>query len=359
MMTAPIDGFDPAKPLTLVYGAAAALRRRYVDRLVATNLPEGERQWGLMVLDAAELGAQGLAAQIGAGSLMADTRVIVVRNAEKLPTAGQNALAQALRSIPPATFVILDADAPDDYRRKGPPVSAELRKTCEAVGQVVEAKAPGDKELPKWVAEEAAARGKRMGERAAQAFVQTVGTRADYVLNELEKLVTYVGEERHEITADDVAAVVCGERESTVFDLVDAIGRRDVKAALAALPDLLPASGGQGAAMPILAMISRQLRLVWQARALTAAGLSLDDAGALPADWEGKLPHEQNFFDATRGRRFLVRKYQEQARNFSDTQLVRALVKVYETDLMLKGQTEERMGDRLALETLIVRLCAL
>lgn len=351
--------FDPGKPLTLVYGAAATLRRRYVDRVVDANLPASEREWGLTVLDAAEMGAQGLAAQMGGGSLMADTRVIVIRNAEKMPASGQTALAAALRRIPPGTFVVLDADAPEDYRRKGPPVNAELRKTCEAVGQVIEAKAPEDRELPMWVAEEAAARGKQMDAAAARAFVEAVGTRVDHALNELDKLVTYVGEERSEILATDVAEAVCGERESTVFDLVDAIGRRDAKAALSALPDLLPASGAQGAAMPILAMISRQLRLVWQARALTAADVSLENPGKLPPEWAGKLPQEHNFFDATRGRRFLVRKYAKQARNFSDTQLVRALVKVYETDLMLKGQMKERMDDRLALEMLIVGLCAL
>jgi DNA polymerase-3 subunit delta len=352
-------GFDPGKPLTLVHGAAATLRRRYVEQVVEANLPPGERQWGLTILDAAEVGAPGLAAQIGGGSLMADTRVIVVRNAEKMPASGQNALAAALRKIPPDTFVVLDADAPEDYRRKGPPVNAELRKTCEAVGQIVEAKAPDDRELPTWVAEEAAARGKRMDSAAARAFVEAVGARVDNALNELEKLITYVGEERSQIMAGDVAEVVCGERESTVFDLVDAIGRRDAKAALSALPDLLPASGAQGAAMPILAMISRQLRLVWQARALTAAGLSLENEGKLPPEWKGKLPEDHNFFDSTKGRRFLVRKYAEQARNFSDAQLVRALVRVYETDLMLKGQMKERMDDRLALETLIVGLCAL
>jgi DNA polymerase III delta subunit len=142
-----------------------------------------------------------------------------------------------------------------------------------------------------------------------------------------------------------------------VFDLVDAIGRRDARAALSALPDLLPASGAQGAAMPILAMIARQLRLVWQARALQSAGLSLEDARRLPAGWAAKLPEEHNFHDSTRGRSFLVRKYAEQARNFSDVQLVRALAKVYETDLLLKGQSKERMDDRLALESLIVALC--
>ena len=35
------------------------------------------------------------------------------------------------------------------------------------------------------------------------------------------------------------------------------------------------------------------------------------------------------------------------------------MLKVYETDIGLKGQSSERMDDRLALETLIVSLCRL
>ena len=350
---------DTSCPLTLIYGSAAPLRQRLIEPIIAENLPEGEREWGLVMIDAQEVSPEDIASQLGIGSLMAETRVVLLRNVEKLPASAQKPIAAALRNLSPGTIVVVDAQSAEDYRRKGPPVAADLRKFFEAEGQIAEASAPSDRELPMWVSEEAAARGKTMPPAVARAFVEAVGTHVGLTLNELEKLVTFVGPEQSEITVADVEAVVCGERENTVFDLVDAIGRRDARTALSVLPGLLPASGAQGAAMPLLAMIARQLRLVWQARVLTAAGISLETAGSLPESWQDKLPEEHNFFDSTKGRRFLVRKYAEQAPNFTDVQLVRALVKVYETDLSLKGQSEERMDDRLALETLIVSLCRL
>jgi DNA polymerase-3 subunit delta len=253
--------------------------------------------------------------------------------------------------------VVLEAESSDEYRKKGAPVSAELRKLLEASGRIVEATVPGDRDLPRWVMDEAAARGKGMAPAVAQVFIETVGGHVDTIFGELEKLVTYVGPETPHIALADVQAVVCGEHESTVFELVDAIGQKDARGALSILPDLLPAGTAQGAAMPILAMIARQLRLIWQARALTEARVRLDGGRDIPAGWEDKLPDEHNVITSTSGRSFLVRKYTEQARNFTDNQLIRAMLAVYETDLALKGQTNERLDDRLALETLIVTLC--
>lgn len=352
----PPGQLDASCPLTLIHGPAPALRRRVLDRIVAAYLPESERAWGLVTLDAQEAKAEGILSQLGTGSLMAEMRVVVIRDLDRLPAAQQKTVAGGLRNLAAGTIVVVDVTSGDDYRRKGPPVAADVRKTFEEQGQIIEASAPGDRDLPAWIVEEAAQRGKTMPQSVAHAFVETVGVRLDLILSELDKLVAYVGPEHEEISAQDVAAVACGERENTVFELVDAIGRRDAQTALSVLPVLLD-GGGQGGAMGLLAMVARQLRLVWQARVLGAHGIPLQ--GEPPPEWSDRLPKEHNFFDATRRARFLARKYAEQARNFSDVQLVRALVKVHETDLALKGQTDQRMDERLALETLIVSLCRL
>jgi len=355
----PANSKGEPPPLMLVYGTAALMRQRVVDGIINRALPEAEREWGLSVIDAQEVGVDGILSQLGSGSLMADSRVIVVRGVEKLSNSAQKDLAASLGTPPPGTILIVDAQSNRDYRRKGPPVAAALRKMFEEHGQITEASAPSDRELPAWVVDELAARGKKTSLPVARAFVEIVGGGVEFILNEIEKLVTYVGPQADSITIQDVRQITSGEQESTVFDLVDAIGRRDARTALSVLPDLLPASGAHGAAMPLLAMIARQLRLVWQARALASHGVSLESTKALPEEWGSKLPVDHNFRDVTKGRRFLVTKYAEQARNFTDVQLVRAMVKVYETDLALKGQAEERMDDRLALETLVVALCRL
>ena len=127
MPKAPSDQLDAKCPLTLVHGPAASLRQRVIDPIAAENLPESEREWGLLVLDAPELGADSVAAQLAVGSLIAPTRVIVVRNVGKLPAAAQKTLAAALSSLSPGTTVVLDVEDSGDYRSKGPRVAADLR----------------------------------------------------------------------------------------------------------------------------------------------------------------------------------------------------------------------------------------
>ena len=48
-----------------------------------------------------------------------------------------------------------------------------------------------------------------------------------------------------------------------------------------------------------------------------------------------------------------------QARKFSDGQIARALDIVHQTDVALKGQADQTIDERTALETLIVALCRL
>ncbi len=352
------SGFDPSKQITLIYGSASGLRQRVVAQVVETALPPEEREWGLTVLDAPEAGLEGIVGHLRSGSLMASDRVLVVRAADKLPAAAQRQLAAALRQVPAETRVVFDCEVSAESRG-GAPVRPDLKSAIADVGQIVEAAPPGDRELPGWIAQEAAARGKRMPIPVATAFVGIVGSRVDLMLGELDKLITYVGTDLQDITIADVNEVVCGEKESTIFELVDAIGKRDARSALAILPDLLPASGVQGAAIGLLGMISRQIRVIWQAQALTKAGFRLEGMSKAPEGWDDRLPKDHNFFTTTRGRSFMVQKYCSQARNFTDVQLVRAMIRIYEAELTLKGQSERRMDDRLALETLIVALCRL
>ena len=48
-----------------------------------------------------------------------------------------------------------------------------------------------------------------------------------------------------------------------------------------------------------------------------------------------------------------------QARKFSDAQIALALDRVHQTDVALKGQANQAIDERTALEALIVELCRL
>ena len=72
---------------------------------------------------------------------------------------------------------------------------------------------------------------------AAEKFVSVVGTDSRSLMSELGKMRDYLGKDAHTITAADVEEITSQGFgvEPEVWDVTDAIGRRDLNAALAAL----------------------------------------------------------------------------------------------------------------------------
>ena len=72
---------------------------------------------------------------------------------------------------------------------------------------------------------------------AAEKFVSVVGTDSRSLMSELGKMRDYLGKDSQTITAADVAEITCQGYgvEPAVWDVTDAIGRRDLGAALAAM----------------------------------------------------------------------------------------------------------------------------
>ncbi len=87
-------------------------------------------------------------------------------------------------------------------------------------------------------------------------------------LNELQKLISFVGE-RATIEQKDVEAVVGKTREDSIFDLTTALAEKNAVAALSALKALLDQGTHH---LMILTMISREIRLLLQATLLVRSG---------------------------------------------------------------------------------------
>lgn len=87
-------------------------------------------------------------------------------------------------------------------------------------------------------------------------------------LSELEKLISFVGE-RPLINQDDVEEAVGRTREEEIFALTNALGEKNQLAALSALKHLLDQGIHQ---LMIMTMLSREIRLLLQARVIVDSG---------------------------------------------------------------------------------------
>ena len=167
----------------------------------------------------------------------------------------------------------------------------------EERGYVKRFDAPNAKTLPGWVEKRARKHGGQIEPQAAHQLATVVGADLRLLDQEIFKLVTYTNAERA-ITKADVDAVVPYAQVAVVFDMVDALGRRDGRTAAQTLHRLLEMGEHP---LRLLAMIVRQFRLLIQVEELKAQGnTSRDVAKALklhpfPA---GKLCNQATHFTA-------------------------------------------------------------
>lgn len=201
----------------------------------------------------------------------------------------------------------------------------------DARAHVKEFSAPDARALPKWIDARVKQKGGVIEAEAVGELAAHLGNDLRLLDNEIEKLLTYRAQQP--IRAEDVRALVASVTESSVFDLVDALGRREAERALRLLHDQL---AHNAAPVYLLTMITRQFRLLLQWRDLAERGMSFDQVTA-----QLKL-HP-----------FVARKTAEQARNFTLPQLEAIYQKLLDVDIAIKTGRSEPM---LALDLLVVEL---
>ena len=80
--------------------------------------------------------------------------------------------------------------------------------------------------------------GKTIDSRCIEIFFERLGAQPIAVAKEAEKLALYVGE-RQKITAKDVEEMVCQSRENAMFELTDALGKKNPETIFSTLDHLL------------------------------------------------------------------------------------------------------------------------
>ena len=165
--------------------------------------------------------------------------------------------------------------------------------------------------------------------RLIQAYV---GNSLRSIQNELDKLYVFMGE-RKKIALEDIAAVVGATKGFTMFELQNAIGRKDAKEAIKILERML--EGGQSPQM-ILVMLTRFFTQLWKLmdmrfRRLPDAEISRE-IGVPP---------------------YFVKQYLEFRSNFELQHIEESFKSLLEADTVLKSTSR---SPRLVLDLLVLSL---
>lgn len=309
--------------------AAAALRKYVVS--------EDFADFDLETLDASDTGATGIlaaASQIPFGS---ERRMVLVKGVEQWRERGKTAeaetLAEGLSRLGNTVCLVLIAAAEEDEAKRKTGVTVKLDNAVKKIGAVVAFRALKGEGLAGWIANRVKLEGKRIEPAAVEALIQSVGNEMLLLEQELIKLVCFVGD-ADMIRQRDVAAVVASSPEDVMFATIDAITRRQTDTALSLLAELNRFDPKpQAVAAKLLALLSRQYRMLWQAKFLLEKRVQPRDVRALPPDLASELPTESNIAQVA----FKANDIFALARSYRWRDIADALDKLLLCDLANKG----------------------
>jgi DNA polymerase-3 subunit delta len=301
----------------LLTGPEELLLRRAADALVAELQSEGELE--VDDLRAGEL-KEGRIPDLRTGSLFGARRLVIIREAQDLPSEVSHALAAELDGSPPDAFVILLAT--------GTQRIVKLAKRIAELGGRVDIAPPRDWEERKWqlhVAQELRRHGRSADDGAVAALLAHAGLDVSAIAEKVAQVAVTAPPGR--ISAAQVDAVVVGHGSRGSFAVADAMCERRPGEALTLLRGAFEA--GDDPVMVLGALTYRIRSLVARAGRIEPRAIGL-----------GMSPAQFNRLEQVR-------------RNFGPGELTAAYRSLAAADLEIKGG---ELPPALAVERAVLQI---
>jgi len=254
-------------PVYLVVGPEEYFRQQALGALRRSLLKDSVADFDYQEFSGGKNTAEQILQAVNTMPMMSPRRVVVVRSCEDLDASGLESLRSYLDQPNRRSTLILEAQAMD--RR------TTLYKAFTSSAQVVEAPKLKGHALASWAQERIRKGGRHIAPEALRRLIDLVGADLQVLQNEIEKLLLYTGNEKS-ISAAAVDAMIAGSRQHSIFELTDALGRKDRQSALRSLGNLLD-SGDEPPR--VLSMMARHYRQVLIAKEMLAGGHSPREIG--------------------------------------------------------------------------------
>ena len=248
-------------PAYYLHGEDEFLKEDALHHLIDAAADPSTRDFNLDQRRGGDVDAASLASLLRTPPMMAERRVIVIRDAPALKKDAAETLVKYLAS-PAADIVVVLTAAADDKPAK-PLSTLAVAVDCKPLSGV---------QVPKWITARVSRLGAAISDGAVSLLQATVGSDLGELAIALDKLASYCG--NRTIEEDDVTTLVGVRREETAGRLLDAVAMRDATLALSLVPGVLrqPKTG----AVPIVMMLTTQTLAIaaMRARNLPASRLS-------------------------------------------------------------------------------------
>jgi DNA polymerase-3 subunit delta len=313
------------KPVLYIHGTEDYLIEEAVADIKRRALTEGFESMNYSAYDAKTMDVSEVLSAAETMPAFSDYRVVLVREAGSLKADQQKVISLYVESPSPTTCLVLVAGTGKVNK------TTAFYKLLSKKGFVRVCYRLKEGELLAWIKRRAGALGKTITREAAERLVAVAGDGLRDIDGELEKIVLYAAD-KGTIEVGDVEDAGLDCREETVFSLSDAIGAKDLDAAMR-----IYAKVSTETPVNVLGAVARQMRVLLKLKSLVRSGVP---ARALPPKL-GVPPYH-------------VDSYVRRSRRFTEPELKRAIFRLSEADLSLKTG---RIPPGLVMTSLIIDLC--
>lgn len=319
-------------PVLLVVGEEEHSRKNVVDVLRETTLAGGMPGLNEDAFVASETTVDHVLTAARTLPMFGKKRFVLVKYLERWETANKSEhdpfdrLLDYVKSPAKSTQLVLVASKLDGRKK----LVADAKKADYLVACAPLPRAA----LPKWVEQRTKERGASISPSIAELLVEITGVDLPSLADAVERLVLYVGPGK-EIDEGAVTTCLTRMQTSTVWELVGAVGRKDLGAALRAV-DLVYDPHDRG--LPLVGVMA------WSARQLIKfeAAIRSGSAPAEAAQRAGAPP-------------FKARELADQVKLLPRAELERWLETLACVDLSLKGGTKR--PPKAVIEEAVMTLC--
>lgn len=313
----------------LFVGEETFVKETYLDICIKTILTDDEQAMNLDVFTADSKDIDKMSDAMDTLPFLAEKRVVVIRDRQLLKKKMDSkvvSIVEALGRLPESTILII---SDIDFDKSG-----SIYKKVKKMGQIIEFNALDEAELIKVIARKLFKAGFEINVATGRYLIEYVGTDMSLLNQEIEKLISYkMGGTR--IVREDVDACCTKSLENKIFELVDAIGRKNKNRALKLYHDMIVSKVQP---MSILSMITRQFRINLLCMLLDQRNRTQKEIASAV-----KIPF------------FVVKKSLNLTRHFSEEKLKKSLDDCLKTEMAFK---RGEMNQHIALELLIIEYCS-
>ena len=312
-------------PIYFIFGEEKYLHDLLIDKLIGLVAEPATRDFNFDLFYASDVEAEKIVDIARSFPMMAEKRIIVVKDTKAYKQTSFNILAKYAAKPSPSTCLVLSAV---QKVVTGKSVNAILSNSV-----AINCRQLYENEVGSWIKNYSQSKGFEIDVQAIQLLQSQVGNSLLSIVNELEKALINI-HPREKMTYEDVKKVTSVTKQSSVFELCDAVGNKNLPLSIAILNNML--DRGEKPTTIVIQLTRHLANLMKINESISMNKSSVQDLAVI-----------------TKLNSFFINKIRNQANNFKKEQLRRSLDFLTKADLHLKTSYQR---PKLVMELLLYNL---